>query len=235
VSPVDPEAAYYQTVEEYFVSRRGDPLVLSNADWHLVRRWRSSGIPLRVVLRGVRDALDGHSVSWSRGRKVGSLAYCAREVQAAHERWARSLGGAGTATLDLAAGLRGLAGALRQARGLGPRGSAAAAGLAAELSETAGRSSLRDLEVWLAGREAALLAALRADAGAAGLRRWESAVDDALSAYAARLPARVLRQVREESLARRLLEAHGLPRLSLFHLVGGAQLPEGSSVAGAPG
>ena len=27
-----PEAAYYQTVEEFFVSRRGEPL-LSNADW----------------------------------------------------------------------------------------------------------------------------------------------------------------------------------------------------------
>ena len=29
---VDPEAAYYQAVEEFFVSRRGDPLFLSNAD-----------------------------------------------------------------------------------------------------------------------------------------------------------------------------------------------------------
>ena len=32
------------------------------------------------------------------------------------------------------------------------------------------------------------------------------------------MPAKVLLQVREESLRRRLLESHGLPRLSLFHL-----------------
>src|SRR5512135_639136 len=87
----DPEATYYQTVEEYFVSRRGDPLFLSNADWNLVRKWRLAGIPLRVVLRGIRDALDAHAHGWSRGRKVGSLAYCEREVEAARDRWARAL------------------------------------------------------------------------------------------------------------------------------------------------
>ena len=35
------------------------------------------------------------------------------------------------------------------------------------------------------------------------------------------MPARVLEQLRTESLARRALEAHALPRLSLFHLEGG--------------
>ena len=48
---VEREAAYYREVEEFFVSRRGDPLFLSNADWLLIRRWRRSGLPLRVVLR----------------------------------------------------------------------------------------------------------------------------------------------------------------------------------------
>ena len=35
--------SYYQTIEEFFVSRRGDPLFLSNADWLLIRKWRSAG------------------------------------------------------------------------------------------------------------------------------------------------------------------------------------------------
>ena len=56
-SGLDPEAAYYQAVEEYFVSRRGEPLILSNADWHQVRKWRTAGLPLRVVLRGIRGEL----------------------------------------------------------------------------------------------------------------------------------------------------------------------------------
>ena len=105
----DPEAAYYQTVEEYFVSRRGDPLFLSNADWNLVRRWRLAGIPLRVVLRGIRDALDAHAHGWSRGRRIGSLAYCEREVEAARERWERALAlgrGEGADAASALAGLR---------------------------------------------------------------------------------------------------------------------------------
>ena len=48
-------------MEEFFVSRRGDPLILSNADWHLIRKWRTAGLPLRVVLRGITDALDSHA------------------------------------------------------------------------------------------------------------------------------------------------------------------------------
>ena len=76
------EAAYYQSIEEFFVSRRGDPLFLSNADWLLIRKWRRAGLPLRIVMRGITDALDGHAHSWGRKRKVGSLAYCAAEVDA---------------------------------------------------------------------------------------------------------------------------------------------------------
>jgi pyruvate ferredoxin oxidoreductase beta subunit len=48
----------YQTIEQEFVSRSGGPLAVSNVDWLLMRRWRKAGIPLRIVLRGVRDALD---------------------------------------------------------------------------------------------------------------------------------------------------------------------------------
>ncbi len=70
------------------MSRRGDPLFLSNADWNLVRKWRLAGLPLRVVLRGIRDALDAHAYGWSRDRKVGSLAYCAQRGG----RGARALG-----------------------------------------------------------------------------------------------------------------------------------------------
>jgi hypothetical protein len=44
----------------------------------------------------------------------------------------------------------------------------------------------------------------------AGLERWRD-----------RMPARVVEQLRREQVARRRLESHGLPRLSLFHLEGG--------------
>ena len=127
------EAAYYQTIEEFFVARRGDPLLLSNADWLLIRKWRRSGLPLRIALRGIGDALDGHAHSWGRKRKVGSLAYCAAEVDAARERWQRALSFDDEAETSVSTAVAGFASALESAAGLGPRGTAAARSAAAEM------------------------------------------------------------------------------------------------------
>src|SRR5947208_1097908 len=115
----DPEAAYFQGVEEFFVSRRGDPLFLSNADWLLIRKWRKAGIPLRIVLRGITDALDSHAHSWGRNRKVGSLAYCAAEVDAARERWQRAVAYETGEGIGASEFLRQLADALERAEALG--------------------------------------------------------------------------------------------------------------------
>lgn len=216
----DPEAAYYQAIEEFFVSRRGDPLFLSNADWLLIRRWRAAGIPLRVVLRGVADALDSHAHSWSREQRVASLAYCASEVEVAHERWRRSLGFGAESGMDVASVLRGFAEDLDRARGLGPESARLAGELAGELRQRSGEERLEDLDGWLEERERALLAALGRDLGAPALGLAEAAVEETLAPYRARMPERVLDQIRRESLARRLLAAHGIPRLSLFHAAG---------------
>lgn len=211
----DPEAAYFQAVEEFFVSRRGDPLLLSNADWLLVRRWRADGLPLRIVLRGIADAFDSHAHSWSRDRKVGSLRYCEAEVDRARERWEQALAEGAEPGGDLAAGLRGLAGALGSAR-LGPEASAVAARTAAELRRLAeGAPRPRDVEPTLQARETELLAALERDAPAAFAEVGRS-VDAVLRPYQARLPAPVFASLRAQSFARELLSRHGLPRLSLF-------------------
>lgn len=215
---LDPEAAYYQAIEEFFVSRRGDPLFLSNADWLLVRKWRKAGTPLRIVLRGITDALDSHAHSWGRVRKVGSLAYCAAEVETARERWERALGVGAEEGFDAAGALTKLADTLGRARGLGESSSAIAAALARQLRERAAAPGpLRELEAWLARREAQLLDALRAEGEPDRLERIAATVDAALAGYRERMPARVLRQIRRDAVARRVLEACGLPRLSMFH------------------
>jgi hypothetical protein len=219
VSGGEPEAAYYQAVEEFFVSRRGDPLFLSNADWLLIRRWRQAGTPLRVVLRGIADALDSHAHSWSRGQKVGSLAYCAAEVEAARERWERALSMGAEPGADAVSALSGFASALDAAVGLGPRSARLAAELAGELRARArDPGAPREREEWLARREAALLDALRRETSPERLAASEAAVDADLAPYRDRMPARVLGQVRADAVARRRLESHALPRLSLFHL-----------------
>ena len=212
----DPEAAYYQAVEEFFVSRRGDPLFLSNADWLLIRRWRKAGLPLRVVLRGVGDALDAHAHSWGRKRKVGSLAYCAAEVEAARDRWQRALamgedaaGGGATPLLALAEALD----AAEPPADLIPR----VAELAERVREWAAASTpLREVEAALAKAEASLLRGLRAAAGPDKVTEIESAADAELAPYASRMPAAVLGQIRRDSIARRVLALFGLPRLSVF-------------------
>jgi hypothetical protein len=221
VSEPDPEAAYYQAVEECFVSRRGDPLFLSNADWNLVRRWRLAGLPLRVVLRGIRDALDAHAHGWSRDRKVGSLSYCAGEVDAARERWERALALGREEGLDVPGALRGFATDLERARDLGPRARPVALEVAREMRARADAGRLEEISAWLGEREALLLAAIGADEGPENRAAVEAEVDSELEKWRARMPPRVLQQLRGEKIARRRLEAHGLPRLSLFHLEDG--------------
>jgi hypothetical protein len=217
----DPEAAYYQAVEEYFVSRRGDPLFLSNADWTLVRKWRLAGLPLRIVLRGIRDALDGHDHAWNRHRKVGSLASCEHEVAAARERWERAMALGADGALEARTALAGFASGLERGAGLGPRSRAVADAIARELRE----DSLAELTAWLAEREARLIAAVEAEEPEARRRTREQQVDAGLAPWRARMPPRVIEQIRSEALVRRVLEEHGLPRLSLFHLEGGGQGP----------
>jgi hypothetical protein len=214
---LDPEAEYYQTIEEFFVSRRGDPLLLSSADWTLVHAWRTAGLPLRVVLRGIADALDSHAHSWGRDRKVGSLRYCAAEVDVARERWQRALDLGRDELSDVTLALQGFADALERATGLGARASEVASETARELRQRGlVPGQARHLEPWLAAQEAALMTALEQEDGEGARARLAAEVDAALAPYAARMPARVLAQVRAESLTRRLLALHGVPRLSLF-------------------
>ncbi len=207
------EARYYEAIEEYFVSRRGDPLLLSNADWTLMRRWRLAGVPLRVVLRGIADALDSHAHSWARDRKVGSLRYCADEVEQAFQRWQRALAGGGDPSPEQA--LPALAERLAGRAGQLP---APLAGVVERVLADLGgpHPPGAELEAWLRQREELVLEAARAELEGAGVQALEQEVESDLAPYRGRLPDRILGQVRAESLRRRVLESFGLPRLSLF-------------------
>lgn len=211
----DSEVAYYQAVEEFFVSRRGDPLMLSNADWLLIKRWREQGLPLRIVLRGIADALDAHAHSWSRQQRVGSLRYCEAEVERARERWERAVGQGGGPGADVGRSLEALARALREAP-LGPRARELAARAAQDLCRQQATRP-RAVEPGLQAHESALLAAIGADDPRL-TADVERGVDAALESYRTRLPARVFASLREQSVRRELLARFGLPRLSLLEL-----------------
>jgi hypothetical protein len=212
------EASYFQTIEAFFVERRGPPLFLSNPDWLLIRKWHKAGTPLRIVMRGIEEALDGHAHSWGRKHSVGSLQYCARSVDAARERWHRALSMRSDQAEEAALFLRAYADRLAEAP-LGPAASGVAARLASELRERAsGPLDAAGLEDWLSAGEGKLIAAIGQDGGQERVDALRTEVDRDLAAYASRLPPKVLLQIRESAVARRLLAAHGLDRLSLVQL-----------------
>ena len=88
---------YFARVEEHFGRRRDGPLVLSPKDWRLLEKWHESGIPLRVVLRGINQTFDRFAASGPRPDRINSLRYCEQEVQAAWQdyRGAQRSGGRG--------------------------------------------------------------------------------------------------------------------------------------------
>lgn len=209
----DPEVRYFRDVEAAFVSRRGDPLFISNADWVRIRRWRERGIPLRILLRGIEDAFDAHAHSFGRRQKVRSLSYCEHAIDAAIERWRRALN-------EGLPGRRGLDDALSRLSAR-VRESAAGASFAAEIEALRADPTDRDanrastIEASLRAIEDRCARALEQRAGASRTLEIRVASLEATSAYAHRMPADTYGRLVDECFRRRLLEEFRIPRLSL--------------------
>lgn len=203
------ELSYYGEVEAYFVERRGSPLFITPAEWHLVSKWERAGIPLHVVKEGIDRVFDRPQAA-VKPRKLG---YCRQTVEAAFRRFREvSLGGGG---------------------GLDPEedqfdATRHLARLAAELEtsapELAGRVAvLRDAGDDLVATEDALTAI-----DAELVDNAETRLDDAarealvaeaqasLASYQDRMPDDVYQSAFKSAYRRRLRETLGLPRLSLY-------------------
>ena len=81
---------YHTEVEEFFVSKRGAPMLLSPLDWSLVESWRTMGIPLHVVLRSINKCFEGYKVDSNRGKRVNTIFYCHQEVLASFKDYVES-------------------------------------------------------------------------------------------------------------------------------------------------
>jgi hypothetical protein len=92
---------YYSEIEDAFVRRRGKHLLVSPLDWSLMESWKTMGIPLHVVLRGIERAFDSYEAR-PRNRSVKTLFYCQEEVEAQFAEWRESQTGAHHATPDAA-------------------------------------------------------------------------------------------------------------------------------------
>ncbi len=207
-----PEVSYFRGIEEDFVRRRGGALVLSTADWDLMWNWHQSGIPLRVVLRGIADAFEAHAHSWSRRQPVRGLRYCAAEVERARQRWRRALSLDRAEALGVDAHLQGLIAAWGAAR------------LPSELSTERDRllEALRagpggeEVQEWLQARESDLAARLARTAGTKVMGELRHLAESDLERYRDRMPRRTFDRIVEEGLTRRLFERYGVPRLGFL-------------------
>lgn len=224
------EESYYAAVEDHFISRRGSPLFITPAEWHLVWKWEQAGIPLHVVKEGI-DRVFERPASGRRSRKLG---YCRQTVEAAFRRFREASLGGGAASgpsgpsvpsiedpFDPTAHLVEIAGELERAAsarppedGLGKRAAAAREEVLA-LSRSASLSGLADIEDRLSELERELVdEAERALADEARHARAEA--EASLADYRDRMPAKVYAAALESARRRRLRARVGLPALTLL-------------------
>jgi hypothetical protein len=228
---------YFTEIEERFQQRRGSLLMLSTLDWALIETWREAGVPLEAVLRGIDTAFDKNDVQTQRAggrrpRKVNGLAWCAQAVLEAVEQSREAAIGAAPAPAEVHdSGFE----AGRIAR-FHTRNAllleAVAASLATPASTTAAETAIRLREIAAAGDSASLedadrtlmvleeklLSSLLAATTEDQLVALRAQADRELAPYRGKMQAVQIRQVQQQFLQKRLLEAHKLPRLSLFYM-----------------
>jgi hypothetical protein len=212
---------YFTEVEEHFQKARGTSLfLLSPLDWALIETWKNSGVPLEAVLRGI----DAAFAKWrsrpprSRIQQVNSLAYCTQAVAA--EAQSMADGGAGPrqesrppfAIDEVREYIARNVSALRAAG----HDDIAASVEAVPVDELF--ADLEQLEQRLSALEEKLIARLRSAAAEEALFEAKRALETELKPYRGKMTADQLALLERKFLDRRLLEAAGLPRLSLFYL-----------------
>jgi hypothetical protein len=238
---------YFTEIEERFQQRRGSLLILSTLDWALIETWREAGVPLEAVLRGIDDAFDKRDAQALRGtrrqRSINGLAWCSQAVLEATEQAKDASIGAAAHTAQAGARESGFE-AARVARYLkrnAARLDAAAATLPAPANTTAADTATRLRELaaslepsalnleprtWnleetdrtLTVLEEKLFAVLFASTPEAELVAFRAQADRELAPYRGKMQAVQIKQVHQQFLQKRLLEARALPRLSLFYM-----------------
>ncbi len=212
---------YFTEIEDHFQKARGSGLfLLSPIDWALIEAWKIAGIPLEAVLRGIDQAFEKWRKRPAKARiqMVNSLAYCAQAV--ATEAQAMATGAAAKSSpaeapfpIDtVRAYVSANAAAVRKA------GQEDIATSLEALDLDALFGDLEQLEQRLTAIEEKMIARLRAAASDETLFEARRSFDQDLKAYRSKMSADQLAMLEKQFLERKLLQASGLPRLSLFHL-----------------
>jgi hypothetical protein len=215
---------YFTEIEERFQKARGTSLFLmSPLDWALVETWKNAGVPLTAVLRGIDQAFEKWRGKKNRVQMVNSVAYCAQAVLAEAQIMAGVAPPAGSRKEqaapfpleDLERYLRTNVAEIRNEAGY-EEIAAAVERLAVEAE--AMYRDLEDLERRLTALEDKMIAIARVRQTDEDLLRARRDLDLQLRPYRGKMTAEQLTMLEKQYLDRQLLEAAGLPRLSLFYL-----------------
>lgn len=230
---------YFTEIEERFQQRRGSLLMLSTLDWALIETWREAGIPLEAVLRGIDNAFDKYDErarrSSGRLRKVNGLGWCAQNVMEAMEQAMEAAIGASTDSVTEAAADSGFenervasyleqnAGVLEAAKINAPADAVVAEAAARLRALAAGlrvdpSMRLEDLDQTLTVLEEKIFAALMMAEEESELTALREQAARELAPYRGKMQAVQIKQVQQQFLQKKLLEARKLPRLSLFYM-----------------
>lgn len=222
---------YFTEIEETFVRRRGKHLLLSPLDWALIEDWQERGMPLHVVIRGIESVFDVFDKQPPGTRTIKSLFYCREEIEAQHKEWlAAQVGGSsnGTDSGDadessafspdaIAAHLTSVGEGLKKARSRSTGDlETALERVLARLDElTINAEGTEKLEGSLENLDAVIDDALRKSADAEILKKEVGAQ---LATYRSQMDKESYKRTFDLMLIKRLREASGIPRLSLFFL-----------------
>jgi len=216
---------YFTEIEERFQKRRGSALLLSTLDWALIETWKDAGIPLEAALRGIDETFDKYDRRPSKSKKINSLAYCSQEVLSSAEEMKEAAVGAtppkssGSSTLHLDDVRRFLdKNAATIAKLPIPSAKAAAESLKAVVAGLSPSLNMEDLERKLTVIEEKVFAALFAATSDEELLQVRRVADSAMAPYRSKMPSSQIEQLQKQFVHKRLLEKHGVPRLSLFYM-----------------
>jgi len=217
---------YFTEIEEHFQRARGTSIfLLSPLDWALIETWKDAGIPLEAALRGIDETFDKYDRRPSKSKKINSLAYCAQEVLSSAEEMKEAAVGAGS-TKPVESGTLRLDDVHKflenNSNIIAKLSIPGAKGVAESLATAAGELNasfhMEDLERRLTVMEEKLFAALFASTSDDDLVQVRREADAAMAPYRSKMPSSQIQQLQKQFVHKRLLEKHGVPRLSLFYM-----------------
>jgi flagellar motility protein MotE (MotC chaperone) len=215
---------YFTEIEEHFQRARGTGIfLLSPLDWALIESWKSAGVPLEAVLKGIDDAFQKWHSRKVKSRAVNSVAYCAQAVMEAAQRAPSRTGESARHTDSVFAATEvsahlGKASAALMARNEAPFHEIAASldGLNREIEEHL--KNIEDLEQRLTALEDKMVSAARTVLSDEDLLAMRQSLDAELKPYRGKMTAPQLSMLERRYLDSAVLERARLPRLSLFYL-----------------